>query len=76
MTVEAKEKELADLNKKLVKTAEEELYIDDKNNTDKNNVQDSMLELNMLQEEHKFELLTQAQYQHVLARMKKDLIAS
>lgn len=41
MTVEAKEKELADLNKKLVNTAEEELYIDDKNNTDKNNVQDS-----------------------------------
>jgi len=32
--------------------------------------------LEQLQEEHKFELLTQAQYEHVLARMKKDLIAS
>ena len=33
-------------------------------------------ELEQLQEEHKFEQLTQAQYEHVLMRMKKDLIAS
>ena len=29
-----------------------------------------------MKERHKFELLTQASYEHVLMRMKKDLIAS
>ena len=36
----------------------------------------SQQDLENLEEEHKFEKLTQAQYEHVLIRMKKDLIAT
>ena len=48
---------------------------EDEQNKDNRDKQ-SKAELDMLKDEHKFELLTQAQYEHVLARMKKDLIAS
>lgn len=74
--VEAKQKELDSLNKDLVKTAEEEMFITDNNQTQDNNVLNTKTELEELKERHKFELLTQAQYEHVLTRMKKDLIAS
>jgi len=35
-----------------------------------------MTELDGLKEEHEFEKLTQNQYEHMLDRMKKDLISS
>lgn len=75
-TVEAKEKHLATLNKELVKAAEDEAYITDHKNNQDNTELQGKNDLQALQEEHKFELLTQAQYEHVLTRMKKDLIAS
>ena len=74
--VEQKQAELDTLNKELVKAAEDEMYITDQNQQQSNNVIQTKTELEELQERHKFELLTQAQYEHVLTRMKKDLIAS
>ena len=74
--VEAKQRELDGLNKRLVKAAEDEMYITENNQNQSNNVIQTKSELEELQERHKFELLTQAQYEHVLTRMKKDLIAS
>jgi hypothetical protein len=56
--VESKEKELDTLNKELVKAAEEEMYITDNNQSQSNNVIQTKTELEQLQEEHKFELLT------------------
>jgi hypothetical protein len=52
------------------------MFITENNESQSNNVIETKTELEQLQEEHKFQLLTQAQYEHVLARMKKDLIAS
>lgn len=52
------------------------MFITENNQSQSNNVIETKTELEQLQEEHKFELLTQAQYEHVLSRMKKDLIAS
>lgn len=74
--VESRQKELDGLNKSLVKAAEDEMYITDHIHTQDNNVFNTKTELEQLKEIHKFELLTQAQYEHVLTRMKKDLIAS
>ena len=57
--VEAKEADLASLNKQLVKAAEDEMFISDTNTTSSSTVVQSKSELEQLQEEHKFELLTQ-----------------
>ena len=59
-----------------MKAAEDEMYITEHIQTQDNNVFNTKTELEELKERHKFELLTQAQYEHVLTRMKKDLIAS
>ena len=60
MIITCKEKELASLNKALVKAAEDEMWITENNQNVTNSDTQSLMELEQLKEEHKFELLTQA----------------
>ena len=72
----AKQHELDNLKRKLEKAGEEEIFITQKNINTEEAKNSYKTEFEQLQEEHDFEKLTQAQYEHMLKRMKQDLISS
>jgi len=75
-TVNEKQNELDNLKRKLAKTTEEELFLTEKNSSVSDQAQSNKTDLSSLIEEHAFEKLTQSRYEHMLARMKADLISS
>lgn len=75
-TVQAKQAELDDLKRKLVKASEEELYLSDVKDMESDSKVNTKSEYDQLIEEHSFEKMTQDQYEHMLKRMKGDLISS
>jgi hypothetical protein len=64
------------LRRDLKKSGEEEMYLTESNETKAGTVSNCYDELESLTEEHEFEILTSHQLDHVLKRMKADLIAS
>lgn len=64
------------MKRKLEKAGEEEIYLTELNSHKKGTATHNETELANLTEEHEFEKLAQAQYEHVLKRMKADLISS
>lgn len=75
-TVTHKQLELENLRRELKKSGEEEIYLTESNETKAETVSSCFNELENLTEEHEFEILTSYQLEHVLKRMKADLIAS
>ena len=75
-TVLAKQNELDDLKRKLEKANEEEIYLSDMNIIKSGTKNSNQTELDALVEEHEFEKLAGQQYEHMVKRMKADLIAS
>ena len=75
-TVEAKQKELDDLKRTLEKAGEQELFLTELNQMKPGTATQNQTLLDALIEEHEFEKLTQCQYEHMLKRMKADLISS
>lgn len=75
-TVEERSRVLENLKRELAKTSEEEAYLDNHNYVTKETASQNESELDHIKEEHNFEKLTQQTYEHMLHRMKADLIAS
>jgi len=74
--VRAKEKELEEIKKNLEQANEDELNLEDDNFRKTNYMKTTDEELEIIMEEHDFEMMFQRSYEHMLDRMKKDLIAS
>jgi len=64
------------LQHKYEKVGEEEVYLQEYNEMKTDTKNANIEELNTLISEHDFEKLTQDQYQHMVNRLKKDLISS
>ena len=64
------------MKRQLEKSGEEEIYLTEVNQYKVGTATQNKSELDQLVEEHEFEKLTQAQYEHMLKRMKADLISS
>ena len=75
-TVLAKQQELEDLKRQLVKAGEEETYMNNLHDYTEEVMTTTEDNLDSLKEEHDFEKLQGAQYKYVKSRLQKDLIAS
>lgn len=73
--VKEKERELDDLRKKADNKSEEEFKFEDSLFRKTSFMKSTDDELAQIREEHDFELMFQRSYQHVIERMKRDLIA-
>ena len=73
--VKEKERELEDLRKKADNKSEEEFKFEDSLFRKTTFMKSTDDELSQIREEHDFELMFQRSYQHVIERMKRDLIA-
>jgi len=67
---------LKDLQHQYEKAGEEELYLKDDKEHKENMKSDTKDTFESLETEHQYEKLTQQQYEHMLDRLKKDLISS
>ena len=74
--VQAKQDHLEDLKRQLEKAAEEEIFLSEVNENKKGTADSTKEELEALVEEHEFEKMTQCQYNHMIRRMKADLVSS
>lgn len=73
--VRVKERELEELKKKLEQKSEEEYKVEDALYRRTNFIQTAEDELSMIRDEHDFEMMFQRTYNHMIERMKRDLIA-
>ena len=64
------------MKRQLEKAGEQEIFLTEMNQLKQGTQTQNQSELEALKEEHAFEKLTQDQYEHMLDRMKKDLISS
>ena len=71
-----KEDELRQLQTALAKAGEEEIFLQESRQTASSSETSNQTDFESLVEEHDFEKLTQCQYEHMLKRMKQDLISS
>ena len=75
-TVQAKQNQLDSMKRELEKAGEQEIFLTEMNQLQTGSVDGTQEEFDALEEEHRFEMLTQNQYQHMMDRMSKDLISS
>jgi hypothetical protein len=64
------------MKRELEKAGEQEIFLTEMNQLKSGTQNQNQTELDGLKEEHEFEKLTQNQYEHMLERMRKDLISS
>lgn len=64
------------MKKDLEKAGEQEIFMTELNQLQSGSMNGTQDEFDALEEEHRFEMLTQNQYEHMIDRMRKDLISS